>query len=166
MITAIISAPDAKQGAVLKSAMYQGQWGYLSGSDANGAIYVTPVATSGQACYNASRLFPIQYWPQTNEDEETYQNSTAMASGVRVVGYIGHGVVIEDDYVYTRVGSGTFVSGTAGDFMYLNSSGYPTVANAVTTGIGSTPVAVFLGLQGTKVLYKKILTGYSGIPTA
>lgn len=165
MITAIIVAPDAKQGAVAKAAMYQGQWGYLSGVDANGEAYVTPVATSGQACFNASRLFPIQYWPQTNEDEETYQNATAMPSGTRLVGYVGDNVVIEDDYVYTRVGSGTFVSGTVGDFMYLNSSGYPTVANAVTTGIGSTPIGIFLGLQGTKVIYKKTITGYSGIPT-
>lgn len=154
MITAIICAPTAKQGAVAKAAMYQGQWGYLSGVDANGEAYVTPVAASGQADYSRTRLFPIQYWPQTNEDEETYQNSTAMPSGTRVVGYIGQDIVIEDDYVYTRVGSGTFVSGTVGDYMYLNSSGYPTVTNTDKTNIGKTVVGIFLGLQGTKVVYR------------
>lgn len=164
MITAINVAPTAKQGAVAKASMYQGQWGYLSGVDANGEVYVTPVATSGQASYNASRLFPIQYWPQTNEDEETYKDATPVPSGTRVVGYIGADVVIEDDYVYTRVGSGTYVSGTVGEYMVLNASGYPIVVNAgnVGTNTGQTPVAVFMGLQGTKVVYKKITT-HSGV---
>lgn len=164
MITAIISAPTAKQGAVAKAAMYQGQWGFLSGVDANGEAYVTPVTTTGHGGYNANRLFPIQYWPTTNEEEETYQDSTAIPSGYRVVGYVGGNVVIEDNYVYTRVGSGTYVSGTVGDYMFLNTSGYPIVANAgnVGTATGATPIGVFLGLQGTKVVYKTIIAA-SGV---
>lgn len=165
MITAINVAPEQKQGAVLKTTAYQGQWCYLSGEDANGEPYATPVSTTGIAGYHASRLFPIQFWPKTSEDEETYQNATGMPSGTRVVCYVGPDVVIEDDYVYTRVGSGTFVSGTVGDYMYLNASGYLVCTSGATTSVGATPVAVFMGLKGTHVLYKKIIA-HSGITNA
>jgi len=165
MITAQVASPANAQGAVLKAEMYQGQWGYLSGGDAgdySGEVFITPVSSSGTASYHGSKLCPIQFIAQNQEDKETYMNSGAIPSGTRVIAYVGDGVVIEDDYVYTRVGSGTYISGTIGDAMYLNTSGYPVVGSGATYTSGETPVAIFLGVEGTSVRYQTI-TAHSGI---
>lgn len=157
MITAVIVSPEKKIGGVAKSAIYQGQWCYFAGVDANGESYFAPIATTGVASYSSTRLFPVQYFAPTADDADLYldTDTTPVPSGTRLVGYLSPGVMIEDDYVYTRVGSGTYVSGTVGDFMYLNASGYPWVNDHTA---GDTPIAIFMGLKGTTVQYLTLAT--------
>ena len=166
----MVAGAEQKLGLVTKASMYKGQWGFISGEDASGEVYITPVTTSGQASMGTNRLMPIQYVAPTIDDEYTYTlDTTAIPSGTRVIAYT-YGAVIEDDYIYTRYGASYFTGASNGDLMYLNASGFiaawPAGAVMPSTGIatwGTVPVAQFVKLNGTNVVYRIINTtsGYA-----
>jgi hypothetical protein len=165
-INAMVAGAEQKLGLVTKSSMYKGQWGFISGEDASGEVYITPVTTSGQASMGTNRLMPIQYVPPTIDDEYTYTlDTTAIPSGTRVIAYTNF-AVIEDDYVYTRQGASHFTGASNGDLMYLSASGFLTCTMTATgvAGYGTTPVAQFVKLNGTNVVYR-ILNTFSGTTT-
>lgn len=164
MLHIVQAPPEHKMGAVLKAAMKQGQWGYLSGQDANSQFYVTPVASSGVASYSSDRLFPIVWFPTEMGDIETYQtNDTAIPSGTRVICLIGAGNILEDDLLYWRHATNVFSGATTGALCGLSSSGYPYVTSGSQfSGIGQTPVAEFLEMRGTSIIYRTI-SSHSGV---
>lgn len=155
MINAMVSSPYQKIGGVLKGNCYPGQWCYVaSGTEDNnsGELYFIPIANSGQASpTHVSKVFPVIFYPKNNEEQETYIDTTPLASGTRVVALMGGNAMIEDDYVYTRAGDTTFTGALIGELMYLNTSGYPVVGTA--SGLGTVPVARFMGLEGDVVRY-------------
>lgn len=156
MITPVVIADTQKLGGVLKAAAYQGQWCVITSGTTDygvGVSFVTPIAASGTEV--KTKVFPIVYIPGTSEDEETYVYSatTPIPSGTLVTCLVGQGIVVEDDYLYTRL-SNVFsgASYQVGDPIYLNASGYPTVAQGA--GISTVVAGYFLGLEGSNVRYR------------
>lgn len=162
MITAIIVSPEQKRGGVIGASMYQGQWGFFSGTTEDGVPKILPVTTSGHASKHGSLLFPVMFVPQFDEDAQTYQNATPMPSGTRVVCLIGDGISIEDDYVNSRK-TVDWTNTLPGALVCLSISGYPYVTSgAQITDIGQTPVALFEYMHGTSVVFRTI-TAASGV---
>lgn len=170
MLTISVSAPNNAQGGVLKSATYPSQWVVISGNDSSSgdpALY--PVTNTGLAQRSQFPKCPFKKIWVTNEDKIAYTDTVQVPTGTRVVAYIGKGIVIEDDYIYTQLGSGCFANddGTllhsGGQPMYLNVTGYP-VTNTGTqgaialdsSGAKTGVIAELIAIRGTTVVYRTV----------
>lgn len=168
MLTVSIATPESKQGGVLKSAVYPSQWVVVSGNDSSSgdpALYA--ITTTGLASSATLQRIPFKANWVTNEDKIAYTDTVQVPTGTRVNTLFGRGIVVEDDYIYTQLGSGVYTTdGVAGSILtsggallYLNASGYPVCHSGVFSAASverSSAVAELIAIRGTTVVYRTL----------